>query len=66
VTPEEYWRRIQRIPLYRDRDSASGDEVLCRKSDGTPVLVTKPEYLSMEERESVVQVYERLHKPNVN
>jgi hypothetical protein len=62
VSPEDYWRRIARIPLYRDRDSASGDEVLCRQQNGAPVLVTKPEYLKPEEREDVVAIYEMLYR----
>jgi len=66
VSPEDYWRRIERIPLYRERDSSSGDEVLCRKQDGTPVLITKPEYLTLEEREDTVATYETLHKNIMN
>ena len=66
MSPEDYWRRIARIPLHRDRDSSSGDEVLCRKNDGTPVLITKPEYLAPDEREDAIAVYELLYKEPMN
>lgn len=40
--------------------------MLCRKQDGSPVLITKPEYLTAEEREDMIKVYETLHRDTIN
>jgi hypothetical protein len=64
VSPEDYWKRISRIPLYRERDTSDGEAVICRAQDGTPVRVTKPEYFkSEEEMEATLRWYEACYSP---
>ena len=66
MSPEEYWEFIEKIPLRPERDSSDGEAVICRAQDGSPVRVTKPEYLSDEERTSVAQSYEMWYAPRMN
>ena len=66
MTIDEYWARIQRVPLRRERESTDSQSVLFRAQDGAPVLVTKPDSLSEDERESVVQFYESQYAPRLN
>ena len=61
VTPEAYWARIKRIPLYPDRDTSDGDAVMCRTADGAPARVEKPERHPPENRERLVLFYEQFH-----
>jgi hypothetical protein len=61
VTPEQYWGAIERIPLYRDRETSDGDAYLCRDRNNQPVRVTKPERLSEAERDAVVEFYRALY-----
>jgi len=65
VTSEAYWQRIYRIPLRPERESSDGEARICRAQDGTPVRVTKPEYLLEEEREAVLEAYERWYSPRL-
>ena len=66
MSPEDYWGRIERIPLRFERTSADPDALIYRAQDGTPVRVTKPEYLRPEEREDVVRAYEQWYAPRLN
>ena len=38
----------------------------CRTREGSPVRVTKPEYLLEEEHEAVVNYYEDMYRPIPN
>lgn len=67
MTPTEYWRRIERIPLRPERKTADGEAMICRAQDGTPVRVTKPElFKSDAEREAALRHYEAFYAPRVN
>jgi hypothetical protein len=66
TSPDAYLARIKHVPLIYERDAADGEAVICRRADGTPVRVTKPEFFRPEEREAVIRTYELFHKPHLD
>ena len=67
MTEAEYWAAIDRIPLYRQRESSDGDAWICRDRNNQPVRVTKPEFFrSDDERHAALDYYRSMHGPAIN
>ena len=61
MTPEAYWARIKRIPLYPDRDSSDGDAIMCWTADRMLARVEKPERHDPEKLDALVRFYEAFY-----
>ena len=67
MTSEEYWKRIERVPLKFENDIPNSDSRRYRAQNGVPVSVTKPEYFKTdEEREAAVRFYEQMYSRRYN
>lgn len=64
MSHDEYWKRIERIPLIFERDTVDGEARMYRAQDGTPVRVTKPKAdWTSDELELTVDYYESMYSP---
>lgn len=63
MTNEEYWQRIERIPMNFERPSTDGLSRIYRSQQGIPVSVTNPDTYSEEERVAMVENYETMYSP---
>lgn len=60
---EEYWARVENIPLIKERETGDKEAFLCRTLEGSPVRVTKPDFFkSDDERAAAIEMLEDFYK----